>query len=178
MITRSTRCKTLAAPAVLALALIASPARASGAGGEIVVEGLSGLFWLSGASLGVVTDAGIGYHLLWGGGRVPRSWAITGTVAWSVATVALAVGVGESLGTPHYGPPSTPTPDEQVAGIAVASGFVAIQGGSLVLSLVALTRPPEPAPSGSTTSPARFSLSLPTIAPTRSGASVVLRGTF
>jgi hypothetical protein len=175
MITGFTRRKSFAAPAVLAFALFASPARASGAGGEIAVEGLSGLFWLSGAGLGVVTDAGIGYHLLWGGGRVPRSWAITGTVAWSVATVALAVGVGESLATPSQG---GSTPDEQTAGIAIASSIFALTGGSLVLSLVALTRPPEPAPSGVTAAPSRFSLSLPTVAPTRSGASIVLRGTF
>jgi hypothetical protein len=177
MFTRPTRCKTLAACAVLSVALFASPARASGAGGEVVVEGLSGLFWLSGAGLGVVTDAGIGYHLLWSGGRVPRSWAITGTVAWSVATVALAVGLGESLTLPQYGSTST-TPDEQAAGIAVASTFLLVHAGSLALSIYGLTRPPEPALRGSTPGPAGFSLNLPVVAPSRSGASLVFGGTF
>jgi hypothetical protein len=177
MVIRLTRRKTLVARAVLALALFSSSARASGASPEIAVEGLSGLFWMSGAGLGVVTDAGIGYHLLWGGGRVPRSWAITGTVAWSVATVALAVAVGESLGTPQYG--SGETSDEQVAGVAFASTIFALTGGSMVLSLVALTRPPERAPQGSRKASSGFSLSLPTVvAPSRSGATVVLRGTF
>jgi hypothetical protein len=176
MCTRLTRCKTLAARTVLALALFASSARASGASPEVAVEGLSGLFWMSGAGLGVVTDAGIGYHLLWSGGRVPRSWAITGTVAWSVATVALAVAVGESLSVPQYG--SGSTSDEQVAGVAFASTIFALTGGSLALSLVALARPPEAAPQGLTKAPSRFSLSFPTVAPARSGATVVLRGTF
>jgi hypothetical protein len=176
MVTRSTPRKTFAARTVLALVLLASPARASGASPEVAVVGLSGLFWMSGAGLGLVTDTGIGYHLVWGGGRVPRSWAITGTVAWSVATVALAVAVGESLASPSYG--SSSTPDDQTAGIAFASSIVAVTGGSLAFSLYALTRPPETAPAGFTKAPSRFSLSLPTVAPTRSGASVVLRATF
>jgi hypothetical protein len=179
MVPRSKFGRTLGARIVLALALFASPAGASGADPSVAVYGLSGLFWMSGAGLGVVTDAGIGYHLVWGGGRVPRSWAITGTVAWSVATVALAVVLVEPLLNPSpYGSTSTSTSDDATAGVAFASSIFGLTAGSLALSIYGLTRPPEPTLRGSAAAPPGVSLGLPMVAPTQSGARLVLGGTF
>jgi hypothetical protein len=169
------RSRTAAATAFLAVALAGTPARADGGeSGAFVAQVYSALFWMTAAAAGVVTDAGIGCHLIWGGGRVPRSWAITGTVVWSVATVALGAAIVAGSGSQSE--PSSSS--DQAGGIALVSGFVAVTGGSLALSVYGLTRPPDPTPRGSAAAPSRVSLGLPMVAPTPSGARLVLGGTF
>jgi hypothetical protein len=159
----------------LAVALGGKPARADGGeDGAFAAQVFSALFWTTAAAAGVVTDAGIGYHLVWGGGRVPRSWAITGTVMWSVATVALGAAVVAGSGSPSE--PSSSS--DQAGGIAFASGIFAVTGGSLALSIYGLTRPPEPTLRGSATASPGISLHLPMLAPSPSGGRVVLGGTF
>jgi hypothetical protein len=175
MLPLHSRSRTAAAIVFLAVALRGTPARADGGeNGAFAAQVFSALFWTTAAAAGVVTDAGIGYHLVWGGGRVPRSWAVTGTVLWSVATVALGASVVAGGGSQSE--PSSSS--DQAAGIALASGIFGVTGGSLALSLYGLSRPPEPTPRGSAAAPAGVSLGLPMVAPTRSGARLVLGGTF
>jgi hypothetical protein len=169
------RSRTAAATAFLALSLAGTPARADGGeSGGFVAGVYSALFWMTGAAVGVVTDAGIGCHLIWGGGRVPRSWAITGTVVWSVATIALGAAIVAASG--YSNEPSSSS--DQAGGIAFASGLVAVTGGSLALSIYGLTQPPEPTLRGSAATPPGISLGLPMVAPAPSGARLVVGGTF
>jgi hypothetical protein len=163
--------------AFLAVTLRGPAAHADGGeDGAFAAQVFSALFWMTAAGVGMVTDAGIGYHLLWGDGRVPRSWAITGTVVWSVATVALGAAVVAGSGSQSE--PSSSSSSDQAAGIALASGVFAVTGGSLALSIYGLTRPPQSTLRGSAPSTPGVSLNLPMLAPGRSGGSLVLGGTF
>jgi hypothetical protein len=160
----------------VALALHGSPARADGGSGESVVFFLSGSFWMTGAAVGLATDAGIGAHLLSSDGSVPRSWAVTGTVVWGVATVAASVFVGEThvvASEPQY------THDGNDAGaFAIAYGVLGLSAGSLALSIYSLTRPPRTELRGCAAGRSPLSLGFPVVVPTHTGATLAFSGSF
>lgn len=177
--TNATTLRLLFAAAVL-LAIDLGAGRARADGGPTMEsaagEALAVLAATPAVAVGLVTHVGIAAHLASGDGSVPRSWAVTGTVVWSVGTVCSAVIV--AITHSEYGGDSTGKyyHDDVPAAFAVSYGLLAVNAASLAFSIYGLTRPPHP-PSQA---PARGALSLapPVIAPSGSGASLVLRGTF
>jgi hypothetical protein len=165
-----------AAVTFLGLALHGSPACADGGSGESVVFALSGSFWMTGAAVGLATDAGIGAHLLSSDGSVPRSWAVTGTAVWGVATVAASVLVFEThvvASEPQY------THDgSDAAGFAVAYGVLGLSAASLAVSIYAITRPPRTQLRSGAARRSSLSLGVPVVVPTPAGATLAFSGMF
>jgi len=167
-------------PAVaLVLALFSGEGRARASGGptdqSTGAQGLAGLIGAPAVTLGLVTDTGIALHRWTGDGRVPRSWAITGTVAWSIGTICSTVIVAtvqsEYGGPTYYQQNAAPI-------FAAAYGVLAANLASLAFSIYGLTRPPLPSLAARAAGWHGITFASPVFAGGPSGARVVLGGTF
>lgn len=138
-------------------------------------EVLAIVAWTPAAALGLVTDTAIGIHLAANGGRVPRTWAILGTVAWGVATACWAPVVGIALDSGNY--PNASGAQQEAIAVAAVGGAITL--GSLGLSIYALMHPTDATPSSMHTANGKFfTLAPPLVTPTPGGARAVLQASF
>ena len=153
--------------ALVIAAAVSQPRCALASGGDSSAAGaaLSILVAAPGAAVGLVTDTFVIVNLA-KDGKVPRAWALTGTIAWGIATVALGV-TSYIVSTQS----SSSTGEGPNAGVAAGAwGIWSIAAGSLVLSIYGLANPRAPA--------AKAGIQPPVVVPTQGGAATVLTATF
>jgi hypothetical protein len=120
---------------------------------------------MPGAAVGLVSDTAIGIHLVVHHGRAPRSWSITGTVAWAPI-------MGMAFDSGNFAPHS-----QESGFFAYASTGAAFTVGSLAFAVYGLAHPTVPStPSASARSVISFSP--PVLLPAEGGARMLIGGSF